>query len=338
MLIVGTIIGAGFASGREIVSFFGAGYISPLIAPVCGLLIAAGSFLFLYIGHKTKAKNVTDINRRIFGKLHLPADIFLLFNSLIVLAAMLAGMDSLGDMFFHASPAYSIVAGLLCAVISYKGLRGLVRCNAVLIPLVVAVLITVCALHAGAPLSTPDFGFGLPSCVIYVAMNMILASTVLGTTDISVKCAAGASLAAGGIMSVLMYLIITALNAHGAEGAMPILFMAKNMPVLFYIMAAVVGAAIFTTMLTSASGLTDWLCAQCGDRRFSSAAVLLAGLILSNLGFETVVSFLYPLIGALGGVYMFAALLYVTLDTRFIRAIRRPFQRRRFKKKNLPAP
>ena len=38
MLIVGTMIGAGFCSGREIVSFFGS-RISIFVAPICGVLI-----------------------------------------------------------------------------------------------------------------------------------------------------------------------------------------------------------------------------------------------------------------------------------------------------------
>lgn len=329
MLIIGTMIGAGFASGQEIVSFFGASYISPWIALVCGILIALGSFLFLYIGHRTKASNISEVNRHLFGKAHLPADIFLLFNSLIVLAGMLAGMDSLGDMLFPLSPLYSIVFGILCALISYRGLKGLLRCNSALIPAVVAMIILVCSLHIAAPLATPAFGLRVPSCVIYVSMNMILAATVLATTDVPLKIAAVCSVAAGAVMGLLLLLIIFALNAGGAQGTMPVLYLAKNMPVLFYCMAAVVAAAIFTTMLTSASGLTDWLAAQTRDRKFASAVVLLAGLILSNLGFETVVAFLYPIIGIIGAAYMAAALFYATVGDRVKTALARRTHKRR---------
>ena len=48
MLIVGTVIGAGFCSGREIVSFFGSG-VSIVVAPVCGVSIFLVFMLFIYI-------------------------------------------------------------------------------------------------------------------------------------------------------------------------------------------------------------------------------------------------------------------------------------------------
>lgn len=334
MLIIGTMIGAGFASGQEIVSFFGASYISPFVALVCGVLIAAFSFLFLYIGHKTKATDISQVNQRLFGKLHVPADIFLLFNSAVVLAGMLAGMDALGALLFPIQPLYSIVAGILCAFISYRGLKGLLKCNAVLIPVVVVLLIVVCALHIGRPLATPVFALRLPTCLIYVAMNMILAATVLATTDIPVKTAAICSVLAGAVMGLLLLLIILALNASGAYASMPVLNLARKIPALFYAMTAVIAAAIFTTMLTSASGLTDWLAAQTSDRKFSSAVVLLAGLILSNLGFETVVAFLYPVIGVIGLLYLTAALLYATVGdkiqaVRARRALRSPRKKRK---------
>ena len=49
MLIIGTMIGAGFCLGREIVSFFGSG-ISVFVAPVCGVIIFAACVLFLTAG------------------------------------------------------------------------------------------------------------------------------------------------------------------------------------------------------------------------------------------------------------------------------------------------
>ena len=307
MLIIGTVIGAGFASGQEIVAFFGESYISPFIAPVCGVLIAAGSFLFLRIGAIFRAKNVSQLNMHIFGRLHPAADLFLLFNSLIVLAGMLAGLDSLGNMFAPLRPLWSVAGGALCALVVYKGLKGLLRCNSLLIPAVIAVILAVCCLSFGPPLAQTDLSFSPAACAVYSSMNLILAATVLATAEVDAARAAVSSAAAGAVMGTLLFFIIIALNANGASGVMPLLGFARSYPALFYVMAAVVGAAIFTTMLTAASGLTDWLAAVTGDRLFSVVAVVLSGLILSNLGFETVVRLLYPAIGVAGAVYVAAS-------------------------------
>lgn len=309
MLIIGTVIGAGFASGQEIVAFFGAAYISPLVAAVCGALIAAGSYLFLYLGAKFGARNVSELNVKVLGRLHPAADVFLLFNSLIVLAGMLAGLDALGGMFFPLRPLYSIAGGALCGLVVCKGLNGLMRCNSLLIPAVIGIIVAVCAASLGPPLAEPALRFNPFSCVTYASMNLILAGTVLATVGVGKKRAVICSVAAGAVMGVLLLLILFALNANGAEGEMPLVSMARKYPPLFYTMAGVVAAAIFTTMLTAASGLSDWLTAATGSRRFSVAAVMLAGLILSNLGFETVVGLLYPVIGVLGALYLVLALI-----------------------------
>ena len=67
MLIIGTIIGAGFASGRELVSFFGT-RISPFTAVLCGLAIFALSVVFLFIGSKLRSSNVSEVNRKLAGR------------------------------------------------------------------------------------------------------------------------------------------------------------------------------------------------------------------------------------------------------------------------------
>lgn len=307
MLIIGTVIGAGFASGQEIVAFFGAAYISPLVAVVCGALLAAGSYMFLYLGARFGARNVSELNEKVLGRLHPAADAFLLFNSLIVLAGMLAGLDALGGMFFPLRPLYSIAGAAVCGLVVCKGLNGLLKCNSLLIPAVIGIIVAVCAASVGPPLAERTLRFDPFACATYAAMNLILAGTVLATADVGKKRAAVCSAAAGAVMGALLLLIILALNANGAEGEMPLLSLARKYPPLFYAMAAVVAAAIFTTMLTAASSLSDWLTAATGARRFSVAAVLLAGLILSNLGFGTVVGVLYPVIGILGAVYLVLA-------------------------------
>ena len=314
-LIVGTIVGAGFVSGREILSFFGLG-LSPWLALVFAALVFLISALFLFIGSKTLAKNVSEVNVRLAGRFHVVADIFLLVNSFIVLAGMLAATDSVAASFFTAvfggSVPYiaSVSAGLLCAVVVCRGVKGLVSCNKFVVPVMAAALLFVCIYTAvtaagggSSALRIPNFGAAL----VYVCMNMVLASTVVTTTGhMNIRTILLSSGIAGGLFGVLTLALICALNRYGdAATEMPVLEMAEAVhPALYYGMLAVIAVSIFTTMLAAMNGLTAWLCGIFGNKFFTALTVLTGGLILSNLGFSTVVTYLYPVIGVLGVAYV----------------------------------
>lgn len=334
MLIIGTIIGAGFASGREIISFFGSG-ISVLIAFLCGGAIFALCALFLWLGSVTKAKNVSELNVKLIGRLHVIPDCFLLLNSLIVLGGMLAGMNSLGNMFIKASPLFSIIGGILCIFVVHKGIKGLLRCNNIVVPLIIIMLFLVCGISiftGGIDVSLGIFKISaLPTVAIYVSMNMMLASTVLTTLgNMKKKEILLSSAIAAIIMTVLILVLILSLNSYGNLAAdMPVLEMAKAInPVLYGLIAIIIAVSIFTTMLTAMSGLCAWFGNILGRGLYCPIVVFLAGMIVSYLGFMKVVALLYPLIGLLGLFYIVLGIIYAIRYTASARSLNAPFYKR----------
>lgn len=305
MLIVGTIIGAGFASGKEISSFFGSN-ISPLVPLVVGLGIFLLCLLFCTIGRIYKSSDFSMVNQKLLGKLHVIADVFLLLNSLIVLSGMLSGMNSLFDTILPISPAYSIISGILCAIIVSKGLSGLLKSNSIIVPFIIFFIILICCFNIGKPSFSFAFSpFTLPSAVLYVCMNIMLACTVLTTVDEKPKTVLWASLIAAAIMTVLMLLIILTLNGNDTSSDMPLISIASSTSkVLYYFAVGAVAISIFTTMMTALIGLSSWLAPLTGSKGFSVTVSLIAGMLVSNLGFENVVAYLYPVIGIFGFVYI----------------------------------
>ncbi|MDE7107698.1 MAG: hypothetical protein K2O39_05185, partial [Clostridiales bacterium] len=178
MLIVGTVIGAGFASGREVVTFFGA-VPNVFIALIAGAMVFACSVLFLFVGRRVQKTDMGEVNGAVFGKVRPIADIFMLFNSVTVLGAMLAATDSLAAEFINIRPLTSIILGLLCAGIAVKGLKGVIKANAVLVPIMI-VFLCACTLSAiDFPLRSQGGSINAYSIILYVAMNMILGGGVL---------------------------------------------------------------------------------------------------------------------------------------------------------------
>ncbi|MCH5164342.1 MAG: hypothetical protein J1F36_04930 [Clostridiales bacterium] len=326
MLIVGTIIGAGFASGKEISSFFGSN-ISPLVAPLVGLGIFLLCYLFCTIGRVFSSRDFGEVNQKLLGKLHVIADAFLLLNSLIVLSGMLSGMDSLFNSIFPIAPAYSIISGVLCAIIVAKGLKGLLKGNSIIVPFIILFIVLICCFNIGQPNFSFAFKpFTVPAIIIYVCMNIMLACTVLTTVDEKPKTVFWASLIAALIMTALMLLIILTLNGSETNSEMPLITIASSTSkVLYYVAVAAVATSIFTTMMTALSGLSGWLTPLTGNKHFAVAVSLIAGLIVSNLGFENVVAYLYPVIGLVGLIYVILCAYFLAKKSF---AFKKPFGKR----------
>lgn len=310
MVIVGTMIGAGFASGREIVSFFGTrpNAFSALIA---GALVMACSVLFLFVGRAIKSSNVGAANERMFGALRPIADIFMLFNSLITLGAMLAGMDSLGAEIYDLKPLWSLIAGILCAVTALKGLNGLVKVNCVFVPVMIAVIVAACVLTIEIPFHLESEAVLPLNIMLYVSMNMVLGSSVLTTVHhLSKREIVLSSFIAALVIGVLLLLFSGALNSTNSSYAdMPSLVVALTGggKIMYYCMIPIIALAIFTTMLAAFKSLYDYLNAYVHSPFFCSALVLLGGMIVANMGFSAVVDKLYPAIGVIGLIYITAA-------------------------------
>ena len=315
MLIVGTVIGAGFCSGREIISFFGSG-VSVIVAPLCAAGIFGVCVLFLFVGAKINERSFDKVNHALLGKAHAVADVFLAVNNLIVLSAMIAGFNSLCKPILSV-PILGGAAAILCAVISLRGSKGMLDFNLVIVPFIIVTITAVCLASLRTDVINASVGVfklrSIPAALVYVSMNMMLASTVLTTLgELNRKQILWGSLIAALSIGVLMALIIIALNCTGNYDAeMPILEISAGAGRWLYIALSIVtGVSIFTTMLTAVGGLCGYLRGMGGGKVFSALIVVAVGVLLSNIGFSGVVDFFYPLVGLFGIAYIFTCLRY----------------------------
>lgn len=306
MLIVGTIIGAGFASGREVVSFFGA-VPNIFIATVAGALVFGCSVLFLFVARRVQKSDIGEVNGAVFGKVRPIADVFMLFNSVTVLGAMLAATDSLTAEFINIRPLASIVLGLLCATIAVKGLSDVIKANAVLVPIMIGFLMACTLTAIDFPLKAQTGSISIYNVILYVSMNMILGGGVLTTVhNLSPREIILSSAMASIIITGLLMCIMGALQSCSAAHAdMPMLLIAlKSGRVTYFISIPVIAASIFTTMLSAYKSVYDYVCGFVGIKWISAGIVLVGGLAVGALGFTSVVGMLYPITGAIGMIYL----------------------------------
>lgn len=339
-LVVGTVIGAGFASGREIVTFFGE---TPPIA--AAVATAAFTFVttatFLLVGRaawsnggtgglgksnargeggfcncdlRGGARDSGAVNRLLAGRGEPILSAFTLFNSLVALAATLSGTDELFGEILPLKPLYSLFFGALSAVVAAKGIGGTMRVNAVVVPILIAATLAISLSAVSAPASAPFTGETVLSAASYSFMNGLLAASVLTTLCPSgVKRAiAAAAISAAAIGGLALAVGLALSSGAFGESDMPLIAMAKSLGTPFYALGiASVAAGIFTTMTSAHLSLTDWASSFCFSRGFAAVVAFGAAEIVAFIGFRAVVETFYPITGILGGAYFFACVIFL---------------------------
>ena len=313
MLMVGTMIGAGYASGQEIAAFFG--FAPSIFVPVfCGVLFFVFSVVLLMVGKSMKTDSLTEVHTALFGKMNGVVDITMLFNGVIILAAMIAAMDNTITILTGFAFPYGILFALLCVYI-LRFNTGLLNANVIVVPFIIIFLAMTC-FSSPLSLSLVYARGSLTSCFIYVFMNLLLSAGVLVRVNgLSTKQIIISSLISSTVIALLMALIAAVLpNAEGQS--MPLVSIAGD-GLIYYLFIISLIIAIFTTLLSALSPLRSWAGIMLGDNDLGALAALIVAGLTACIGFETVVGFFYPIIGIIGIVYIIFAVVYLIRKSSF---------------------
>lgn len=324
-LYIGTVIGAGFASGKEIALFFGD--TAPAGVALAAFFMALPEALFLYAGKHDLMPSGTVVRTGVF------------IAALSSVAAMLAGCElALDDLTGVAG--LGALAAVAAGVLVVLGTEKMKLANALLIPLLLLLLVAV-YVKGGAP----AFGgtFSLLKPVHYAGLDVLIGGMIiskegkkLSAKEIFFTCAMSA-LFLGGVLFMLQNIVLS----DETHSSMPVLAVAESVG-LKAAAGVLVVIAVFTTLVSSLSILTDesvsalaGYAASPSRRRgllrraaaflsspsHRAAAVFccLAALYpVSFFGFENIVAALYPFVGACG-VVMTAVTAFKVLRCAFSR-------------------
>lgn len=143
-VIIGTLIGAGFASGQEIyVFFFSFGIKGIYGIIISSILIGLIIYKTLKIIHKNNIENYKDFldklikNKKIKEILNLIINVFILISFYI----MIAGFGAYLKQEYNLNSIIgSGILALVCYLIFKTNVKGLVKINEVLIPILIFVI------------------------------------------------------------------------------------------------------------------------------------------------------------------------------------------------------
>jgi len=334
---IGTVVGAGFASGQEVLQFFVFFGLRGVLAVVLATaFFAVFGFAVLDLGRRLGARSHLPVIRhtggRYVGGVIDAVTTFFLFGALVAMAA------GAGAIFLEQFRLAKILGSVL--MISFSmftvllGLGGVVTSISVVVPFLLgAVLLlgvlSILGLHPSElfgpsqPARAPVPSWPL-SALVYTSYNMLLSVAVLaplgrlgGDSRVLFRGALLGGLGLG-IGAMAVFAAISANLPESARFEIPMAFIAGRFsPVAKGVYSVVLLAEIYTTAVGSLYGFAARLTDPEGQRfRIYVVVAATVAFAAAQVGFSTVVRTLYPAVG-------YAGLLFLgTLTLGFFRSLR----------------
>ena len=324
------IIGAGFATGRELISFFlnYGEYAVPGLA-LSGALMAASGWATLEICRRKRLVGYSQLleyaaGRYVGAVIKAGSAVFLF----VIFSAMLSAAGAFGEQLFGLPAIFGAVAlCLMCFAALAFDLGGLVRVNTLLAPVMVLGgvglgLYTYFADAAPAFSAVGKIGDWAGAALVYASYNMITVISVLAAMSAFARTRRsaffGVVLGAGAV--TLIALCLTLGLSRGLdivrEVHIPFLRLVQDYgAALLWVYVIVLAAAVYTTAVTN--GYCFYVTALKLLRikpMPAKAAMCAAALTFSQIEFTKFVENVYPLFGLLG--LFLSGILLITILTR----------------------
>lgn len=319
LVILGSIIGAGFASGKEIVVFFSnAGIISYINIFLLFIFFYLLLKIFMKLGNFIKPKNLFEVNKVIFKKKSKLFNIIVLFGLFAIIVSMIAGINSIGKTVFNNIhfPILSIISIFFTFFMLNLGYEAISKLNKILIPIIMLFIVFICATFVLKTdyLSAIKIDFSIKSIfkyfcfmLFYISFNVIYSSELIieNSHNFSKKQIKDNSLIISFSLVVLVLIINYTLlhsNVNIFYSDMPILSMAYSISrYLGYAFSLILWMSILTTLIS-----TLYIFINCFTKNkfLISAIILTSAFVFSFFGFSYLVNIIYPIEGIIGFIFI----------------------------------
>ncbi len=316
-VIIGTIIGAGFASGKEIFTFFniygGYGILGIFLAEFLIGFVIYKAFKIIIKSSISGYSNFisTIITKSAFGNSVICniVNIFLLISFIV----MVAGFSAYFSQEFNLSYIFgAIIIGVLCFLTFSKSINGIVKVNKYFIPFLI-VIVLLLGVKNVASFSNFEFNTSFAKfpwfvgSLLYASYNLIIVIPILLSLNKYVCTIKKAKVVS---ISVSLFLLVTSLilffvlnnfffSIENVE--LPTVLIASKSGTIFqYTCGLAILIAIFTTAISSGYSFLSYFNIQ-NKKLYIAFSLLLCiiAILLSNIGFSYLLNLLYPILGML---------------------------------------
>lgn len=318
-MYVGTIVGAGFASGREIWQFFGVFGNKGLAGVfIVGILFIVMGFMASLIASMLRTSDMGRIivpgnSQKLTEFVGYFMAVFL-FTAIVNMSA--AGGSLLNQQFNLPTPVGGAIVCILVVITVIGGFDRMSKVFAAVMPvvLVATVAISIMIINVNLPdgslqeMAKPSFlaPNWVIAPVIYLSFNVLAIVPIVATSTRNAKTgkqgAAGAALG-GVLLAFLLFLICKAMltdPGHAQAMDIPMLALAGKLgPAANIIYTLIMFVAIYSSATGNFYGVTTKI--KEGKDKNKKIIILSAiGFLLGLVGFKNIVAYVFPILGIIG--------------------------------------
>ena len=334
---IGTVVGAGFASGQEILQFFSIfglnGFFGLLIV---SMLFVIFGYIIMNLGCELKSTSYLSIIKKAGGKyLGTIIDYMITFFLFGSVTAMIAGSGAIFKQQFDIPAVWgNLVMAFLTTITVLTGIGGVINSISFVVPflMIAALGVSICSSIFIPPNYCNEcntFGNGLIrnwlwAAMLYASYNIILSAAVLGPLGNNArdkKIIKNGSILGGiglGLGAAAIYFTLVRNLPNIIFIEVPMAFIAGRISYPIEIMYIIVLLAeIYTTAVGSLYGFSARIAqVNSSDKHYNrlhnkiiTIFTAILAFITSKFGFSNLVSYLYPVMGY-GGFILLICLLY----------------------------
>ncbi len=314
--VIASIIGAGFASGKEIATYFCRfGFLA------IPSIFMTGVVLFVLIKHCLMIGKNSD-------NFHIAKGYkVLLYSTLLFLGgSMLAGNELLGSML--KIPCINLITLVVSGLFVHIGMKSIKRLNFVVSPIIytcIIVLVISGLSHVGTSVNIPIQNTPIISLINvagYISFNFLLVAMYLiqigkNYTDREIKLASVLSSVFIVVLILIIAFVIMFSKTDIYSSEMPLITFAFSISkVLGYAMLIVVWFGLLTSLLSCLNSMLMLSKSVIKKPLTNLLANLALIFLISRLGFSIIVRYVYLVAGLVGLIFVYKIIKYKCIEIK----------------------
>lgn len=331
---IGVVVGAGFASGQEILRFFNIFGNKGLVGLfLCTILFILFGYIIMSLGHHFHSRSHLEVIQSCSGKYTGPFfDFIITFFLFGTFTVMISGAGAMLEQLFHLPALWgSIMMSIITVLTVLCGISGVISSISFVVPFLFLSIASISLLSIDFSLprfnsdSVPIFRNGLVqnwiwAAFLYVSYNITFSIAILaplGAYAKNKKSILSGAILGGlglGLGALFIYLALSTNLNTIINFEIPMLFIAGQLsPAIVKIYAVILIAEIYTTSVGNLYGFMARITPiKASQTQFTYITILTAvvGCLASRIGFSNFVKYLYPIMGYCGIIILINLLHY----------------------------
>lgn len=321
LVIIGALIGAGFASGQEIyLFFFSYGKRGILGIGVSAILLGIIIYKTMIIIKKNKITTYKEFLLSIVPKKWRKEKVLEIINIiinifiLITFYIMIAGFGGyLAETIEIPQIIGSSILAIMCVIIMSKETKGIVKVSEIIVPILIVFIVvigvyTVISTNVANKIEQMNIINGsswLVSGVLYASYNTILLIPVLISVNniIDRREVSKTSIVITFmifLLAIAVFVSMLKIDINIKRIEMPVSYViSTQLPKLKVLYGIVILTSILTTAISLIAGLMQNV-KEKNNKKIMLCLICISSIFISQIGFSALINFLYPIFGYIG--------------------------------------